>query len=54
LTTESGDFHELGQQIGSYCPKIPIIVIQEGGYKMDEVPQAATDVLLACVSSKTS
>jgi acetoin utilization deacetylase AcuC-like enzyme len=46
------DYMELGQWIGSYASKIPILIIQEGGYRMDKVPSAAADVLQACVESK--
>ena len=47
------DYVEMGQWIGSYAPKIPILVIQEGGYRMDKVPGAASDVLQSCLLSKS-
>lgn len=46
------DYVEMGQWIGSYACDIPILVIQEGGYRMDKVPSAAADVLEACAKSK--
>jgi acetoin utilization deacetylase AcuC-like enzyme len=39
------DYVELGRTIGKHCHQLPTLVIQEGGYKMDKVPQAAADVI---------
>ena len=39
------DYLEMGRTIGREC-KIPSVVIQEGGYLMEKVPQAAADVLI--------
>ena len=39
------DYLEMGRTIGRGC-KIPSVVIQEGGYLMEKVPQAAADVLI--------
>lgn len=38
------DYTRMGKAIGSV--NLPTIVVQEGGYKMDSVPQAATDFLI--------
>ncbi len=46
------DYVEMGQWIGSYASKIPIVVVQEGGYRMDKVPSAASDVIQSCAASK--
>lgn len=40
---EGQDYSRMGEIIGS--AKLPTVVIQEGGYKMDVVPQAAANVL---------
>ena len=45
------DYLEMGRSIGKHC-KIPTVVIQEGGYKMDKVPKAAADVLIGCAEEK--
>ena len=37
------DYTLMGKQIGA--SNLPTIVVQEGGYKMDSVPQAAANVL---------
>ena len=46
------DYVEMGQWIGSYANTIPILVVQEGGYRMDKVPIAASDVIQSCAASK--
>ena len=43
---EGDDYKEIGTMIRSKLQTIPVLVIQEGGYKMDDVPSAAADVLL--------
>lgn len=44
-----GDYKEMGRLIGQYAADTPIVVfVQEGGYRMDAVPQAATDVVTSC------
>jgi acetoin utilization deacetylase AcuC-like enzyme len=53
------DYKEMGKLIGKYarddtCRRIPLVVVQEGGYKMDKVPLAVSDVLLALASSLES
>lgn len=40
---EGDDYIYMGKTIGS--ANLPTIVVQEGGYKMDSVPKAATDFL---------
>ncbi|CAJ1965702.1 unnamed protein product [Cylindrotheca closterium] len=40
---EGDDYTSIGMAIGS--SNLPTMVVQEGGYKMDSVPQAATDFL---------
>ncbi len=51
VTTKGGGFHlkgqdyyEMGKIIGS--SQLPTVVIQEGGYKLDIVGEAATNFLL--------
>ena len=51
VTTKGGGFHlqgqdyyEMGKLIGS--SSLPTVVIQEGGYKLDIVGEAATNFLL--------
>jgi acetoin utilization deacetylase AcuC-like enzyme len=56
---EGDDYQKMGELIGSrLCggndKRIPVVVIQEGGYRMDKVPNAATDILLGIVESKLS
>ena len=41
---EGDDYTFMGEVIGS--ANLPTMVVQEGGYKMDSVPKAATDFLL--------
>lgn len=41
---EGDDYTYMGKAIGS--ANLPTVVVQEGGYKMDSVPQAATDFLV--------
>ncbi|KAG7373847.1 acetylpolyamine aminohydrolase [Nitzschia inconspicua] len=46
---QGDDYKEMGALIGKYVvqkQQIPVVVVQEGGYKMDKVPVAAADVLL--------
>jgi acetoin utilization deacetylase AcuC-like enzyme len=49
------DYLEMGRRIGAACGgggvKIPTVVIQEGGYRMDKVPGAAADVLCGYTES---
>eukprot|EP00573_Skeletonema_grethae_P008431 CAMPEP_0201696258 /NCGR_PEP_ID=MMETSP0578-20130828/7980_1 /ASSEMBLY_ACC=CAM_ASM_000663 /TAXON_ID=267565 /ORGANISM="Skeletonema grethea, Strain CCMP 1804" /LENGTH=376 /DNA_ID=CAMNT_0048182225 /DNA_START=256 /DNA_END=1382 /DNA_ORIENTATION=- len=44
---KGNDYVELGKTIGSYMKDkfIPTVFVQEGGYKMDDVGEAAADVL---------
>jgi acetoin utilization deacetylase AcuC-like enzyme len=43
---EGDDYKEIGTLIRSKLPTMPILVVQEGGYKMNDVPSAAADVLM--------
>ncbi|KAG7337843.1 acetylpolyamine aminohydrolase [Nitzschia inconspicua] len=46
---QGDDYKEMGALIGKYVvqkQQISVVVVQEGGYKMDKVPVAAADVLL--------
>ena len=45
------DYLEMGRLIGDNC-KIPTIVVQEGGYRMDQVPKAAAGVLSGMAEMK--
>jgi hypothetical protein len=39
----------MGRLIGTYSREIASVVfVQEGGYRMDAVPQAAVDVVMSC------
>ena len=49
---EGNDYVRMGEMIASV--NLPTVVIQEGGYKMDAVPQAAADVLFGICSNKNS
>ena len=44
---KGNDYVELGKTMGSYMKDkfIPTVFVQEGGYKMDVVGEAAADVL---------
>ena len=44
------DYLEMGKTIG--YNKIPTLFIQEGGYKMDKIAQAAADVLAGFAESQ--
>jgi len=51
------DYHEMGQTIATLYyenQKGPIIVVQEGGYYMEKVPQATSDFLLGLCASTTT
>jgi hypothetical protein len=54
------DYKEMGRLIGKYARMgstnqlLPVVVVQEGGYKMDKVPIAVSDVLLALAESLES
>lgn len=48
FTLEGQDYARMGEMIAS--AKLPTVVIQEGGYKMDAVPQAVADVLFGICS----
>jgi len=56
FTMSGQDYIEMGKYIGNYAHdnnNIPILVIQEGGYRMDKVPSAAADILEACAAAKS-
>jgi len=40
------DYVELGKTVGQAVRGLPAIIVQEGGYHMEKVGQAATDVVL--------
>lgn len=55
------DYKAMGQMIGAATAKaasrlklssLPCVVIQEGGYKMDDVPAAAADMLMAMAAAR--
>jgi acetoin utilization deacetylase AcuC-like enzyme len=55
---QGDDYKEMGSLIGksfqrSDGRRMPIVVVQEGGYKMDKVPSAAADVLLGLAEGST-
>jgi acetoin utilization deacetylase AcuC-like enzyme len=39
------DYLEMGQTIGAAIPTLPTVFLQEGGYRMDKIGQAATNVV---------
>lgn len=45
------DYKEMGRSVGKDC-KLPTVVIQEGGYKLDDVPKAAADVVIGCAEGR--
>jgi acetoin utilization deacetylase AcuC-like enzyme len=47
------DYIEMGRLIGEHSFSIPtVIFVQEGGYRMDAVAKAATDVVTSCHTSR--
>lgn len=49
-----GDYFQIGRAIGSQCNKLPTLVVQEGGYKMDDVPRALADFLRGHIEARQS
>lgn len=50
---EGQDYVEMGELIGNYSLDIPsVIFVQEGGYRMDVVAKAATDVVASCQAAR--
>jgi acetoin utilization deacetylase AcuC-like enzyme len=41
----SPDYLELGQTIGAAVPTLPTVFLQEGGYRMDKIGEAAANVI---------
>jgi acetoin utilization deacetylase AcuC-like enzyme len=40
------DYWELGQSMGRGLRGLPVVIIQEGGYRMDTIGEAASNVVL--------
>ena len=52
---QGDDYVEMGRLIGEYSKDLSsVIVMQEGGYRMDAVPQAAVDVVTSCHAARTN
>jgi acetoin utilization deacetylase AcuC-like enzyme len=43
------DYWDIGQVLAMHLSNVPVVVVQEGGYRMDKVGQAASNVLLGFV-----
>jgi acetoin utilization deacetylase AcuC-like enzyme len=50
---QGDDYKEMGRVIGKALPKsVPIVFVQEGGYRMVEVGKAAADVVVTCAMER--
>jgi acetoin utilization deacetylase AcuC-like enzyme len=49
---QDNDYVEMGALIGEHTMGLPIVFLQEGGYRMDKVAQAATDVVTSCYQAR--
>jgi acetoin utilization deacetylase AcuC-like enzyme len=45
FTLQGDDYLAMGQTIGAAVPEIPTVFLQEGGYRMDKIGEAAADVV---------
>jgi acetoin utilization deacetylase AcuC-like enzyme len=43
----------MGESIAAGLPDGPVIFVQEGGYRMDEIGNAASSVVLGCALYKS-
>ena len=48
------DYWELGQIMGLGLRGLPVVIIQEGGYRMDTIGEAASNVVLGCADERLS
>jgi acetoin utilization deacetylase AcuC-like enzyme len=46
-------YRPLGELVGTYAATVPCLVVQEGGYKMDQLGLAAADVIMGIAQGKT-
>lgn len=46
------DYVSMGEMIATLAPRVPTIFIQEGGYRMDKVGDAAADVVTSFVRAR--
>lgn len=52
---EGEDYREMGTLMGSHIERsIPVVVIQEGGYRMDKIGEAASNVVTAFCQARQS
>jgi acetoin utilization deacetylase AcuC-like enzyme len=42
---KGNDYYELGKQISCKLMNLPTVIIQEGGYRLDTIGEAATNVM---------
>jgi acetoin utilization deacetylase AcuC-like enzyme len=42
---QSADYSEMGRTIGAAVPTLPTVFLQEGGYRMDKIGEAAANVM---------
>jgi len=47
------DYIQMGTAIGMGLGRVPIVFLQEGGYKMDTVADAAASVVLSCSQARS-
>ena len=47
------DYSHMGESIAAGLPDGPVIFVQEGGYRMDEIGNAASSVVLGCALYKS-
>jgi acetoin utilization deacetylase AcuC-like enzyme len=45
---KTDDYLPMGRTIARNLPGIPLVVVQEGGYRMDKVGEAAANAVLGC------
>lgn len=50
---QNDDYLEMGCLIGAILPTVPTVFLQEGGYRMDKIGQAAADVVEGFRSQRT-
>lgn len=51
---DGDDYVHMGEMIATQGPKVPTMFLQEGGYRMDKVGDAAADVVTSFVRARNS
>ena len=49
---QGNDYTQMGQTIAKHLPGIPLVFVQEGGYKLDVIGEVAASVLLGVCSER--